>query len=133
MEVHGFNEYGSIDATIGGIRMTIPDSEHDRARWGIAAWEKKGNTIPPYVPPAPTLPDLAPYQFRAMLKLSGNQDALYAFLEKLPDPAKTVAQSKLEFSLAFRRDNDLVVAAQKALSLSDAELDALWKSASEIL
>lgn len=79
------------------------------------------------------LPDLAPYQFRAMLKLSGKQDALYSFIEALPEPQKTIAQSKLEYSLTFKRDNDLVAAAKQALGLTDAELDTLWQAASQIV
>lgn len=85
-----------------------------------------------YEPPPAVIPDLAPYQFRAMLKLSGKQDDLYAFIEALPEPAKTIAQSKLEFSLVFKRDNDLVLAAKDALDLSDEELNTLWLQASEI-
>lgn len=88
-------------------------------------------------PPAPqpepvVLPDLAPYQFRAMLALSGKQSALDAYIAALPDPQKTIAQAKLDYSLMFHRDNDLVLAAQQALGLSKDELDALWLSAAQI-
>lgn len=79
-------------------------------------------------PPAP-LPDLAPWQFRAMLRLSGKEADLLAFLDNLPEPARTVAKAKLEYTLVFHRDNDLVLAAQQALSLTDQELDGLWLQA----
>jgi hypothetical protein len=85
-----------------------------------------------YLNPPPKPPELAPYQFRAMLALSGKQAALDAFIAALPDPQKTIAQAKLDYSLTFRRDNDLVLAAQQALGLTDAELDALWTSAAQI-
>lgn len=133
MEVHGFTEDGFIEATIDGVLMTVPDTMTNRHRRMIAEWEAEGNTIPPYVPPEPSLPDLAPYQFRAMLKLSGKQDDLYAFIEAMPEPEKTVAQAKLEYSLVFKRDNDLVEAARQAMGLSPEELDDLWLQASQIL
>lgn len=81
----------------------------------------------------PTIvPDLLPYQFRAMLALSGKQAALDAYIASLPDPQKTIAQAKLDYSLAFQRDNPLVLAAQQALGLSDAQLDAMWAQAAAI-
>jgi len=93
-----------------------------------------GQFIAPPAPPAEpaSLPDLEPYQFRAMLMLSGKQAALDAFIAALPDPQKTIAQAKLDYSLQFRRDNDLVLAAQQALGLTDEQLDALWDSAAQI-
>lgn len=51
MEVHGFNELGSIDATIEGVRVTVPDDMGNRHRQMIAEWEALGNTIPHYEPP----------------------------------------------------------------------------------
>lgn len=51
MEIHGFTENGSIDATIAGVRMTVPNDPSNRHRQMIAEWEAKGNTIPAYVPP----------------------------------------------------------------------------------
>lgn len=50
MDIHGFTQSGSIDATIDGIRMTVPDNMANRHRLMIAEWEAAGNTIPPYVP-----------------------------------------------------------------------------------
>lgn len=100
---------------------------------GPVGFIANGGVIAEYVAPVAELPDLAPYQFRAMLKLSGKQDDLYAFIEALPEPNKTVAQAKLEYSLTFKRDNDLVTAAQGALGLTTEELDALWLQAAAIL
>lgn len=81
---------------------------------------------------ATRLPDLAPYQFRAMLTLSGKDAALSSFIAALPDPQKTIAQAKLDYSLSFQRDNDLVMQAQQALALTDEQLDALWTQAAAI-
>jgi hypothetical protein len=82
--------------------------------------------------PPPPLPDLLPYQFRAMLVLSGKQGDLDAYIAGLSEPAKTIAQAKLDYSLSFQRDNDLVLQAQQALGLTDAQLDALWEQAAAI-
>jgi hypothetical protein len=81
---------------------------------------------------APPQPNLQPFQFRAMLSLSGNAGALDAYIASLPDPQKTISQAKLDYSLSFERHNELVLAAQQALGLTDAQLDALWAQAAAI-
>ena len=83
-------------------------------------------------PPEP-LPNLQPYQFFAMLELSGFKSALDAFVEGLPSPQNVIARAKLDRTLVFRRDNDLVLAAQQTLGLTDQQLDALWLQASAIV
>lgn len=50
MKIHGLTESGSIDATIEGVRMTIPDDMGNRHRRMVAEWEAQGNTIPAYEP-----------------------------------------------------------------------------------
>jgi len=94
----------------------------------VAAY--KAALLASYVPPS--LPDLQPYQFRAMLTLSGHQAALDAFVAGLPDPNKTIAQAKLDYSLTFQRDNSLVLAAQQALGIDNATMDTLWTQAAAI-
>lgn len=126
-QVTGTDANGNTETVAADFKL-FRQPEH-----GPSGFVVNGGKIAPYVAPVEPLPDIAPYQFRAMLKLSGKQDALYAFVEALPEPNKTVALSKLEYSLTFRRDNDLVKAAEQALGLTDAELDALWLQASKIL
>lgn len=82
-------------------------------------------------PPAP-LPILLPYQFFAMLEISGKKPDLDAFISSIPAPGNIVARAKLDRSLEFRRDNDLVLAAQQALGLTDQQLDALWTQAAAL-
>lgn len=55
MQIHGYTQSGSIDATIDGQRITVPDDPGNRHRQQIAAWEESGNTIPPYTAPAPSV------------------------------------------------------------------------------
>ncbi len=91
------------------------------------------HTVLPALPPEPEpLPNLAPYQFRAMLKLSGMQSALESWIDGLAEPANTIARAKLEFSLVFKRDNDLILSAQQVLGLTDEQLDDLWMQAHAI-
>jgi len=121
----------------GAIPADWPDhdnwiaSEEAQIGWSYA----NGAFIAPPAPPPPTpvtLPDLQPYQFRAMLTLSGHQAALDAYVAGLPDPQKTIAQAKLDYSLAFQRDNSLVLAAQQALGIDNATMDGLWTQAAAI-
>lgn len=62
MEIHSYTAWGSIDATIEGVRMEVPDDMGNRYRQMIDAWEfetdeegnrTRVNTIPPYVAPTP--------------------------------------------------------------------------------
>jgi hypothetical protein len=94
----------------------------------VAAW-LANNTPPtpvPYVAPD-ILEALEPYQFFAALKLSGVEAALTAYLDGLPDPAKTIAKAKFQHTLVFRPDNDLVLAAKAALGMTDKQFRTLWK------
>lgn len=54
IEVNGYTQYGSIDATIDGVSYMIPDDLGNRHRQMIAEWEAEGNIIPPYIPSPPT-------------------------------------------------------------------------------
>lgn len=58
MEVHGFTQSGSIEITIDGVRMTVPDDMANRHRQMVAEWEEAGNVIPPYTPPSPSSEDV---------------------------------------------------------------------------
>jgi len=58
MEIHGYTQTGSIEATIDGVRMSVPDDMSNRHRQMIADWEVAGNTVPAYVAALPTSADL---------------------------------------------------------------------------
>ena len=68
MEIHGFTETGSIDATIEGVRMTVPDDPANRHRQMISEWEAEGNIIPPYFPGPSPEPDPEVILREAMLE-----------------------------------------------------------------
>ena len=59
MEIHGYTQAGTIEATIDGGRMTVPDDMTNRHRQMIAEWEEAGNTIPAYEPPPELQPPVA--------------------------------------------------------------------------
>lgn len=69
MEIHGYTASGSIDATIDGVRMTVPDDTDNRHRRMIKEWEDEGNTIPAYQPPAPTAADVKAEAARRIEKI----------------------------------------------------------------
>lgn len=58
MIIHGYTQFGSIEATIEGVRSFVPDDSENRHRQEIAAWEQAGNTIPAYSEPALTSADI---------------------------------------------------------------------------
>lgn len=128
MEIHGFTESGSIDATIEGVRWTVPNDPSNCYRQMIAEWEAQGNTIPPYVPPAtnPYLP-LKPYQFWGAVRATGHEQPLKDWVTGIEDPVQqALASAMLEFSLEFRRDHPLMEAARVELGMSEQELNDLW-------
>lgn len=120
-DANGATETVPVDHTV----FRCPDD-------GPAAFVRNGGTIADYVAPEAPMPSLEPWQFFAMLDLSGKRADLEAFINAMGEPAKTVAKSKLEHSSAFYRDNDLVLAAQQALNLTDQELDELWIKAKSL-
>lgn len=124
--VTGIDAFGASE-TVPYSHTLFRQPEH-----GPQGFEAAGGVIKPFAESEQDIPDLAPYQFRSMIRLSGKQEDIYAFIESLPEPDKTIAQSKLEYSLVFKRDNDLVLAARDAIGLTDTELDALWIQASLI-
>lgn len=100
----------------------------------IANEQELTDVLAAYRLPGPIveMPVLQPYHFFAMLEISGKKAVLDAFIDALPAPQNIVARAKLDRSLAFHRDNDLVLAAQQALGLTTEQLDALWTQAAAL-
>lgn len=95
----------------------------------IAACKAANPWVPP---PPPQMPELQPYQFFAMLEISGKKAALDAFIDALPAQEKAVARAKLDHAFTFHRQNDLVLDAQQAIGLTGEQLDALWTQAAAL-
>ena len=128
MDIHGYTEQGLIDATIEGIRMTVPDAPGNRHRQQIAEWEAAGNAIPAYTPPNVTpFGPLKPYQFWGAVRATGHEQDLADWVAAIADPVQRgIASAMLEFSLEFRRDHPLIEAARVHLGMTEIELDDLW-------
>jgi len=126
MDIHGYTADGTIDATIEGKRLTVPDDMANRHRRMIAEWEADGNTIPPYVPPAPTAADVRGEAARVMKKLAG--DYLDAERETWPTQvaearavlADPEALTPMLGPLAAARGLTVAEMAERVLGLSDA-------------
>jgi len=119
-------------AAINLYRLVTPDVPAGKVVTGQSVENVNGLPTVVYTLADAPLPDLAPYQFFSMLELSGKKAALDAFINALPAPANIVARAKLDRSLVFHRDNDLVLAAQQALGLTDQQLDTLWLQAAAL-
>ncbi|RYG28228.1 MAG: hypothetical protein EON93_18970 [Burkholderiales bacterium] len=86
----------------------------------------------------PRLPNLEPDQFWFVVRASGHEEELRAWVASLNDPASpdydpmawAVASAKLDFAKFFERDHPLVEAAREALGMTPQELDDLWAYAS---
>ncbi len=80
--------------------------------------------------PARSLQPLAPYQFRAMLKIAGIEQAVAGAIAAIEDDAqRAVAEAKLEYALSFQREDPLFDVLAPAVGLTDEEIDALWLQA----
>lgn len=133
--IYADEEHTMVTGTdANGATETVP-ADHTVFRCpehGPAAFVRNGGVIADYVAPAAPMPSLEPWQFFAMLDLSGKRGDLEAFIDAMVEPAKTVAKSQYQHSKVYYRDNPLVLVAQQALSLTDNALDALWLQAANL-
>ncbi len=89
--------------------------------------------------PAP-LADLKPYQFWAVMRATGHEAGLRAWVASLNDPENEAydplawanASAIIDFSLEYRRDHPLVGAAQQVMGVTVSELDDLWRYAATL-
>jgi hypothetical protein len=137
VSVHGYTENGAIDATIDGQRMTVPDDMANRHRQMIAAWEADGNTILPYVPPAPSTDPkdypLTRVQFMAMLDIAGLRATAEAQIDAIEDPVqRAIARSRYENSQVFNRNDPLLVQLVASAGLTAQQIDGYWMQATAL-
>lgn len=125
----------------------IPDDWPDREQWvaneeAQIGWRVIEGTLVPEEPalplyPAPRLPNLEPDQFWFVVRASGYEPDLLAWVASMNDADSpnydpvdwAAASSKLQFAKFFERDHPFVEAARVAIGMSEAELDALWQFA----
>lgn len=133
MEVHGYNEYGLIEATIDGARLTIPDDMANRHRREIAEWEDAGNTIPPYVAPPALVPPLPRLTFwLAAAEVGVTKAGIRAHIDAMPEGLeKFQALAYLEEAQVYRREDPLLIQMAAVEGITEPELDALWAWAAQ--
>lgn len=78
----------------------------------------------------PNIPDATPRQIRQALILSGvSIDMITAALDSLPEPTRSLAKVEWEYSIAFKRNRQLVIQVGLMLGWTPEQLDDLWKLA----
>lgn len=133
----------------GAIQITAKQHEEFLSNQGARQWNSETKQINQYDPPPRVVtpeeqrkidfPNLHPDQFWFGLRAAGYEDDVREWVASLNDPDSpdydpvvwAWASSKLEFATFFERDHPLVLAAQQAIGISEAELDTLWSFAAQ--
>lgn len=129
MEVIGYDNVGNVRAVIDGTEWAIPPEPSHPLWQRVMEWVAQGGSIPAYAAPPETVPNLEPDQFWFVVRASGYEPELLAWVEamKQSDPVNwAAASSKLQFAKFFERDHPFIEEARLAIGMSEAELDALW-------
>ncbi|MDQ0422284.1 hypothetical protein J2045_003332 [Peteryoungia aggregata LMG 23059] len=143
--VHGFNETGEIVAAIDGSLYFIPDDMANGHRRMIAEWEGEGNTIPPYQPPPPPVPqeisDRQFFQELANMDLITEEEAedavasgtvpaaMLALVDQLPEGQRFGARMLLKGATTFERAHPITATIGQIFGIDSAAIDELWRRA----
>lgn len=96
-------------------------------------WDGEAFHPPEPTPAAPSVPDrVNNSQMRAALAVAGLLAGIELFFNSLPEPDRTVARIGWDYGNEIYRVSPLVQAAQAALSLSDEQVDELFRTAAAI-
>lgn len=80
-----------------------------------------------------TIPTIKAWQAKAALRMAGHYDNAVAAIAAISDPTeKVVIESAWEGNADFNRFSPAVIGLGSAIGLSDADLDALFMTASQI-
>ena len=137
MEIHGYTATGMIDATIDGVRMTVPDDRGNRHRQMIAEWEAQGSTIPAYVPPAPSTDPasfpLSNRQLRLGLIRNGiGLSAVAAVIAAIPDAvARDEATVWWEYTEVIQWGHPMTQTLIALMGIPLANASAMWMAAKD--
>lgn len=95
----------------------------------FAAWVAEQPVIAPIVP----VPDVLPaWRILSVMDLHGYTSTVEAIINSLPANAKKVAKRQIAGS-NIERHHALVLAAQQALGLTDAQVDDLFREADALV
>ena len=79
------------------------------------------------------LPDVTPRQIRQALILSGvSMESIDTALNSMPEPTRSLAKTEWEYSIAFKRNRDLVNQVGVMLGWTSEQLDDLWAFAGKL-
>jgi hypothetical protein len=133
MIVHGYTRFGFIEATINGLRMTIPEDPTNEHRQMLAAWEEAGNTIPPYTSSTAPVPPLSRLTFwLAAAEIGVTKAGIRTHIDAMPEGVeKFQALAYLEEAQVYRRNDALLIQMAAAEGITEPELDALWAWAAQ--
>lgn len=134
MEIHGYTATGSIDATIDGTRMSVPDNMGNRHRQMVAEWEAEGNTIPAYAPPPAPFQDIPRPSFLFMMSKMGITETLVeGLIGQMPEgDARDLALIVFKNQQTFKRDNSLLNTLTAAAGLTSEQVDTAWRAAEQL-
>lgn len=134
MDIHGYTASGSIDATIDGIRMIVPDDMSNRHRQMIAEWEAQGNTIPAYVPPPEPFKDIPRPSFLFMMaKMGISETQVEGLIDQMPEgDTRDLALIVFKNQQTFKRDNSLLNTLTAAAGLTSEQVDTAWRAAEQL-
>lgn len=138
MQVHGYNAHGTINVTLDGVDLCVPDDPANRHRQMIAEWEAEGNTIPPYQPQPVAPPPITRRQMLLGLLSIGITEAMVeveiaAICDPVADPVEHAALM-IEWRAAgtIEHDHALVADLAAAFDIPSEQVDALWIWASAL-
>jgi hypothetical protein len=75
---------------------------------------------------------LTAMQFHAMIDIAEIRPAILSAIENMSSPDKQVAQSKMEYSSNYYRNDSLMVALSAAVGLTETQVDNMWIAALNI-
>lgn len=122
-----YTEYGAIRATIDGTEYFIPDDMANRHRQMIAEWEAESNTIEPYVPPPPPVPQSVSWrQAQLALVEIGKYEEVQGLLAAITDPVEKL-KAEIEFnSPTYERSSEFLNFMWSQVQEPKPTLDALF-------
>lgn len=119
----GFTSGDSVleDATDAPADFRPGAYSHDAGGWHVL-----DSSLLPVDPPA-LIPQVVPKKNgKQALILTGHWTPLLDYVNALPEPDKTWALVQINDSETYRRDDDFLIQAAKALGMTDKDLDALF-------
>ena len=121
------NTYANTWPTVASVPAGVVTEEMTEAEF--ATWLAEQPAIEPIVP----VPDVLPaWRVLSVMDLHGYTSTVEAIINSLPAAAKKVAKRQLAGS-NIERNHALVLAAQAALGLTDAQVDDLFREADALV